>query len=83
MQMTATEPVLSSPCLCRVASVMCDSLHPYGLYSATLLSPWDSPGKNTGMGCHALLLGIFLTQGLNPSLLHCRRILYLLNHLGR
>ena len=38
----------------------------------------DSPGKNTGVGCHALLLGIFLTQGSNPSLLrllHCRWIL--------
>ena len=32
--------------------------------------PWDSPGKNTGVGCHALLQGIFLTQGLNPCLLH-------------
>ena len=30
--------------------------------------PWDSPGKNTGVGCHALLQGIFPTQGLNPSL---------------
>ena len=30
----------------------------------------DSPGKNTGVGCHALLQGIFSTQGLNPSLLH-------------
>ena len=29
----------------------------------------DSPGKSTGVGCHALLQGIFLTQGLNPSLL--------------
>ena len=32
---------------------------------ASLLWPWDSPGKNTGLGCHALLQGIFLTQGLN------------------
>ena len=32
------------------------------------------PGKNTGVGCHALLQGLFLTQGLNPCLLHCRRI---------
>ena len=32
----------------------------------------DSPGKNTGMGCHALLQGIFPTQGWNPGLLHCR-----------
>ena len=31
----------------------------------------DSPGKNTGVGCHGLLQGIFLTQGLNPCLLHC------------
>ena len=42
----------------------------------------DSPGKNTGVGCHALLQGIFPTQGLNPSLPHCRQILYLLSHQG-
>ena len=36
----------------------------------------DSPGNNTGVGCHALLLGIFPTQGLNPGLPHCRKILY-------
>ena len=45
----------------------------------------DSPGKNTGLGCHALLLEIFPTQGSNPRLLcllHCRRILYLLSHQG-
>ena len=41
-----------------------------------LLCPWESPGKNTGVGCHALLQGILLTQVLNPSLLHCRQILY-------
>ena len=41
----------------------------YGLYPTRLLCPWDSPGKNIGVGCHALLLGIFLTQGLNPCLL--------------
>ena len=40
------------------------------------LCPWDSPGKNTGVGCHSLLQGIFLTQGLNPHLLHCQWILY-------
>ena len=34
------------------------------------LCPWDSPGKNTGVGCHFLLQGIFLIQGLNPRLLH-------------
>ena len=36
----------------------------------------DSPGNNTGVGCHFLLQGVFLTQELNPSLLHCRQILY-------
>ena len=41
----------------------------------------DSPGKNTGMDCHALLQGIFPTQGSNPNLLHCSQILYHLNHL--
>ena len=42
----------------------------------------DSPGKNTGVGCHTLLQGIFLTQGSNPGLLHCRQILYCLGHQG-
>ena len=42
----------------------------------------DAPGKNTGVGCHDLLQGIFPTQGLNPGLLHCRWILYLLSHQG-
>ena len=40
----------------------------------------DSPGKNTGVVCHALLQGIFPTQGLKPRLLHCRQILYHLSH---
>ena len=42
----------------------------------------DSPGKNTGVGCHALLQGIFPTQGLFPGLQHCRQILYHLIHQG-
>jgi len=40
----------------------------------------DSPDKNTGVGCHALLQGIFTTQGSNPGLLHSRWILYCLSH---
>ena len=40
----------------------------------------DSPGKNTGVGCHALLQGNFPTQGSNLSLLHFRQILYHLSH---
>ena len=42
----------------------------------------DSPGKNTGMVGHALLQEIFPTQEVNPSLLHCRQIIYCLNHQG-
>ena len=38
--------------------------------------PWDFPGKNTRVGCHFLLQEIFLTQGSNLRLLHCRWILY-------
>ena len=49
--------------------VLSDSSPLYGLQAARLLSPWDSPGKNTGVGCHVLLLGIFPTQGSNPHLL--------------
>ena len=40
----------------------------------------DSPSKNTEVGCHVLLQGIFPTQGLNPGLLHCRQIPYNLSH---
>ena len=39
------------------------------LQPSKLLCPWDSPGKSTGVGCHALLQEIFPTQGLNPCLL--------------
>ena len=42
----------------------------------------DSPGKNTGVGCHALLQGIFPNQGSNLGLQHCRQILYHLSHQG-
>ena len=42
----------------------------------------DSPVKNTGVGCHALLQGIFPTQGSNPGRPHCRQILYHLSHQG-
>ena len=55
-------------------SVVSDSLKPHGLYSS-----WNSPGPNSGVGSFSLLQGIFLTQGSNPGLLHCRRILYQLS----
>ena len=44
-------------------SVVSDSLRPHGLQPSRLLCSWDFPGKNTGVGCHALLQGTFLTQG--------------------
>ena len=56
--------------VCQVTSVVSDSVHPNGLQPTKLLCPWESPGKNTGVDCHALFQGIFLTQGSNPCLLH-------------
>ena len=44
-------------------------LRPYGLQSARLLCPWDSPGKNSRVSCHALLQRIFPAQGSNLHLL--------------
>ena len=58
-------------------SLMSNSLRPHELYS-----PWNFPGQSTGVGSRSLLQGIFPTQGLNPGLLHCGRILYQLSHQG-
>ena len=58
-------------------SVMSNSLRPCGLYSL-----WNSSGQNTGVGSHSFLHGIFPTQGSNPGLPHCRRILFQLSHQG-
>ena len=55
---------------------------PHGLQPTRFLSPRDSPGKNTGVGCYFFLQGTFPTQGLNPGLPHCRQILYLFPVLG-
>ena len=63
-------------------SVMSNSLQPMNCKPARLLRPWDFPGKDTGVGCHFLLQGIFPTQGLNLGLRHCRQTLYRLSHLG-
>ena len=49
--------------------IISNSLRPRGLQPARLLCPWDSPGKNAGVGCHFLLQRIFLTQGSNQQLL--------------
>ena len=65
-------------------SVVSDSLRPHGLHfgSRGLYSPWNSLGQNTGMGSLSLLQGIFPSQGSNPGLRHCRRILYQLSRKG-
>ena len=72
-----------SPASCCVSrSVMSGSLQAHGLEPTRFLCPWNSPDKNTGAGCHALLQGIFQTQGSNPGLWHCRQILYPLSYTG-
>ena len=62
--------------------VVSDSCIPRVGQPTRLLCPWDFPNKNTEVGCHFLLQGIFPTQGSNLGLLHCGQILYQLSHLG-
>ena len=53
--------------LLQLCPTLCDPMD--SRQPTRLLCPWDSPGKNPGVGCHALLLGFFLTQISNPHLL--------------
>ena len=69
-------------CCCQVASVVSGSVRPHTRRLTRLSHPWDSLGKNTGMGSHFLLQGIFLTQGSNPSLLHWQVDSLPSSHLG-
>ena len=66
---------------CVSHSVVSDSLRPHGP-PIRLLCSWNSPVENTGVGSLSLLQGIFPTQGSNPSLPQCRKILYHLSHQG-
>ena len=68
-------------CVCVKVKVMVSCVQPFAACQA-LLCLWNSPGKNTGVGSHSLLQRIFLTQGSNLGLLHCRQILYSLSHQG-
>ena len=68
---TFTETTPSSPIGVKVAQSCWDSLRPHGLYR-----PGSSPVQDTGARSCSLLQGIFPAQGSNPSLPHCRRILY-------
>ena len=78
-------------CLIKAVSLLCVLSHSVTQSCPTLCDPMDcslpgssvhgdSPGKNTGMGCHALLQAIFPTQRSNPGRLHCTWILYHLSH---
>ena len=69
-------------CVCLVAQscpTLCD---PMDCSPPSSSVHGDSPGKNTGVDCQALLQGIFLPQESNQGLLHCRRILYQLSYPG-
>ena len=77
---------ISGVCLCAQSLQSCLTLcDPKDCQPPRLPYPQDSPGKNTGVGCHALLQGIFLTQGSNPCLLCLcihRQVIYHQHQLG-
>ena len=77
--LTSAHAVQNYKCVANESwSVVSNSLRPCELHS-----PWNSPGQNTGVGSLSLLQRTFPTQGLNPGLLHCSRILYQLSHQGQ
>ena len=73
LEMVYKEVCVSVAQLCLT---LCDPTH-----SSPLLCPWNSPGKNTGVGSDSLLQGIFPIWEFNLALWHCRQILYCLRHL--
>ena len=73
------------PCIYQMQALVTQlypTLWPHGLQPPRLFCPWNSPGQNTGVGCHSLLQGIFSTQELSLGPLHFRQILYCLSHQG-
>ena len=70
-EVSASEVAQSCPTLCDPMDC-----------SLNRLCPWDFPGNSTGVDCHFLLQGIFLTQGSNRGLPRCRQMLYHLSHQG-
>ena len=70
-------PSSSWKCESESPSVVSNSLQPHGPYS-----PWNSLVQRTGVGSRSIPQGTFPTQGSNPGLSHCRRILYQLSHKG-
>ena len=68
--------IYTMKCCCCLLPQSCPTLlQTHGLYPTRCLCPGDFLGKNTGVGCHLLLQRIFLTQGSNTTLLHCKQIL--------
>ena len=72
--------LLFFPCVCVCVCVCVSACVLSCFNSDRLLGPQDSPGKNPGVDCHGLLWGIFPTQGSNPGLPHCKRMIYHLSH---
>ena len=72
-----------SDCCCYlVTRLFLTLLQMHGLQPTRLFCSWDFPGKNTGVGCHFILQGIFPIQGLNPHLLHWQTDSLPLGHQG-
>ena len=69
-------------CHCLVTQLCLTLCDPMNCSLLVYFVRGDSPGKNTGVGCPALLQGIFPTQRLNSGLLQCRWVLYHLSHKG-
>ena len=78
-ELTSSSPLLGCAVLC---SVLPDSLQHRRLQPTRPLCPWDSPGKNTGVGCHVILQGIFPIKGSNKRFLHWQADSSPLSHLG-
>ena len=74
------QPLVKYACVLAKSPVVSNSLRPIDCSPTRLCCPWDSPGKNTGVGCHFFLQGIVPTQGSNPGLSYVscigRHILY-------
>ena len=71
-----------SHCTLGCCGKQCSTLPPHGLQPTRPLCPWGFPGKNTGVGCHFLLQGIFPAQGSNPCLLRWQADSLPLSHQG-
>ena len=81
VEICAKETMTNKAKMCSVTQ-SCLTLLPFGLEPSKLLCPWDFPGKNTGVGIHFLLQGIFPIQGSSLCLLHWQANSLLLSQMG-